>query len=168
MKTGRKPFNFSAFLAAFFILLSLWLVLSGHYDSFHVTLGVICCALIAFLSHDLLFPAFQWGTSVAIFVRFMAYLPWLFYQIVLANLHVAKMVLHPKMPIDPRIVEFDSKLESNIAFTTLANSITLTPGTVTIGLEGDELTVHALTRGSKEGLETGEMDRKVTAMAGSD
>jgi multicomponent Na+:H+ antiporter subunit E len=164
MKTGRKPFNLSSFLATFIILLGLWLVLSGHYDSFHITLGIICCALVAFLSHDLLFPVFQWGRSFAVFTRFMAYLPWLFYQIILANLHVAKMVLHPKMPINPRIVEFDSKLESNLAFTTLGNSITLTPGTITVDIREGKYFVHALTTKVADDLLSGDMENRVAAI----
>jgi multicomponent Na+:H+ antiporter subunit E len=166
MKTGRQPFNFSAFLATFVILLGLWLVLSGHYDSFHITLGIICCGLVAFLSHDLLFPVFSWGTSFGVFFRFMAYLPWLFYQIILANLHVAKMVLHPEMPINPRIIEFDSHLESNLAFTTLANSITLTPGTITVDILEGKYFVHALTDKVADDLLSGDMENRVAAIYG--
>jgi multicomponent Na+:H+ antiporter subunit E len=164
MKIGRKPFNFSAFLATFFILMGLWLVLSGHYDSFHITLGIICCGLVAFVSHDLLFPVFSWGRSFAVFIRFTAYLPWLFYQIILANLHVAKMVLHPKMPINPKIVEFDSKLESNLAFTTLGNSITLTPGTITVDIREGKYFVHALTNKVADDLLSGDMENRVAGI----
>lgn len=164
MTTGKKPFSFSAFLATFIILLGLWLVLSGHYDSFHITLGIICCALVAFLSHDLLFPVFSWGRSFAVFIRFMAYLPWLFYQILLANLHVAKMVLHPRMPINPKIIEFDSKLESKLAFTTLANSITLTPGTITVDIHEGKYFVHALTDKVADDLLSGDMENRVAGI----
>jgi multicomponent Na+:H+ antiporter subunit E len=166
MKTDSRAFNSSAFLATFVILLALWLVLSGHYDTFHITLGLTCCGLVAFFSHDLLFPVFKWSRTFAVFFRFMAYLPWLFYQIILANLHVARMVLHPRMPIDPRIIEFDSKLESNLAFTTLGNSITLTPGTITVDIVDGKYFVHALTNKVADDLLSGDMENRVASVYG--
>ena len=94
----------------------------------------------------------------------MGYLPWLFYQIVLANLHVAKMVLHPKMPIAPRIIEFRTKLEKDLAITTLGNSITLTPGTITVDIRDDTFIVHALTQKVTDDIMSGEMEKRVAAI----
>jgi multicomponent Na+:H+ antiporter subunit E len=74
------------------------------------------------------------------------------------------MVLHPKMPINPRIVEFDSKLESNLAFTTLANSITLTPGTITVDIREGKYFVHALTDKVADDLLSGDMENRVAAI----
>ncbi len=162
--TSSQKFNGSAFLATFIILLALWLVLSGQFDSFHITLGLICCALVSYFSHDLLFPVFQWGKSFTVFFRFMSYLPWLFYQILLANLHVARMVLHPRMPINPTIVEFKTKLRSGLALTTLANSITLTPGTITIDIRDGKYYVHALTKKVTDDLLSGEMENRVASI----
>jgi multicomponent Na+:H+ antiporter subunit E len=166
--SGSHKLNPSAFLATFIILLALWLVLSGHYDAFHVTLGLICCALVSFFSYDLLFPAFQWGRNLAILFRFMAYLPWLFYQIILSNLHVARMVLHPQMPIDPAIVEFKTKLKSSLSQTTLANSITLTPGTITVDIRDGKYYVHALTKKVAADLLSGEMENRVASIYDED
>lgn len=163
--SGETPrFDPSAFVATFVILFSLWLVLSGHYDVFHTMLGVASSGLVAYLSHDLLFPEFRWGSSFAIFFRFLAYLPWLFYQILLANLHVARMVLHPRMPIEPRIVEFDTRLVGHLAKTTLGNSITLTPGTITVDIRDDKYVVHALTQKVADDLLSGEMENRVAAI----
>ncbi|MFQ5849335.1 MAG: Na+/H+ antiporter subunit E [Candidatus Binatia bacterium] len=168
MKTNSTEsysrFNPAAFFAAFGILLALWLVLSGHFDLFHVSLGVICTALVAFLNHDLLFPDLKWGRSIAVFFRFLGYIPWLFYQIILANLHVAKMVLHPRMPIDPRIIQFDTKLERNLSMTTLGNSITLTPGTITVDIRDGRYFIHALTEKAADDLLSGEMENRVAAI----
>ena len=169
-ETGsKKPparFHPAAFVATFSILLVLWLVLSGHYDAFHISLGLICCALVAYLSHDLLFPQFGWGRSFEVFFRFLGYLPWLFYQIILANLHVAKMVLHPRMPIDPAIIEFETKLHSGLAQTTLGNSITLTPGTITVDIREGKYYVHALTKKVAHDLLSGEMENRVASIYG--
>jgi multicomponent Na+:H+ antiporter subunit E len=161
-KSGK--FNGSAFIATFVILLGTWLVLSGQFDSFHITLGLACCLLVSYFSHDLLFPVFEWGKSSTVFFRFMSYLPWLFYQILLANLHVAKMVLHPRMPINPGIVEFKTKLKSGLAMTTLANSITLTPGTITIDIRDGKYYVHALTKKVTDDLLSGEMENRVASI----
>ena len=170
MKTGSDShkLNPSAFLATFIILLALWLVLSGHYDAFHITLGLICCALVSFFSHDLLFPAFHWGRNLTILFRFTAYLPWLFYQIILSNLHVARMVLHPQMPIDPAIIEFKTKLKSSISQTTLANSITLTPGTITVDIRDGKYYVHALTKKVAADVLSGEMENRVASIYDED
>jgi multicomponent Na+:H+ antiporter subunit E len=98
----------------------------------------------------------------------LIYWPWLIKEIVMANIEVAKAITRTSMDIEPTVIRLKASQTSELGRVIYANSITLTPGTVTIGLEGEDLTVHALTRRSKEGLETGEMDRKVTAMAGSD
>ncbi len=168
MKTNSnepaRHFNPAAFFATFSILLTLWFVLSGHFDLFHVTLGLICTGLVAFLSHDLLFPDFKWGNSLGAFFRFVGYLPWLFYQILLANIHVARMVLDPRMPIDPRLVEFQSKLEGDLPMTTLGNSITLTPGTITVDIREGKFLVHALTQKVADDLLSGEMEDWVASI----
>lgn len=145
-----------------FILLYLfWLLLSGYYDLFHLSLGILCCSLVAFLSHDLLFENGISKNIVIIIKRFISYLPWLIYQIVLANFHVAYLVLSPKMPIDPKIIRFKTKLKSDIAKVTLANSITLTPGTITMDIIDGEFYVHAISEKVASDLLTGEMERRV-------
>jgi len=161
---SARQFNPAAFLATFGILIVLWFVLSGHFDLFHVSLGIICSGLVAFLSHDLLFHDFHWSLGVGPFLRFMGYLPWLFYQILLANFHVARMVLDPRMPIDPRLVEFQSKLEGHLPMTTLGNSITLTPGTITVDIREGKFFVHALTRKAADNLLSGEMEDWVVSI----
>ncbi len=161
---SRANFHLGAFLATFIILFATWLVLSGHFDSFHISLGLICCALVAAMSHDLLFPDFQTGRNIGVFFRFSGYIPWLFYQIILANIHVAKMVLHPRMPINPEIIEFETKLVGGLAQTTLANSITLTPGTITVDIREGKYIVHALTSKVADDLLSGEMENKVASI----
>ncbi|RLB25032.1 MAG: hypothetical protein DRG73_02920, partial [Deltaproteobacteria bacterium] len=116
----------------FFILFAFWILLSGRFDTFHLTLGVICSVLVACLSHDLLFFNIRLGDFRTRARRFVQAGPWFLGQIFSANLHVADLALSPKMPIDPQIIRFKTKLESDIAWVALANSITLTPGTITI------------------------------------
>jgi multicomponent Na+:H+ antiporter subunit E len=98
--------------------------------------------------------------------RLLAYAPWLLVQVVLASLHVAQVVLSPKMPIRPRLVRFRADLPGEVAHLTLANSITLTPGTVTVDRHGDEYLIHALTDDTAGGLLGGDMQRRVGRVFG--
>jgi multicomponent Na+:H+ antiporter subunit E len=92
--------------------------------------------------------------------RFIAYVPWLIYQIVLANLHVAYLILRPGA-IDPQVVRFKTKLKSEFSMVTLGNSITLTPGTITMDIVDGEFFVHALSKKVADDLRGGEMERRV-------
>jgi multicomponent Na+:H+ antiporter subunit E len=166
MKSNRikssSTFQPAAFLATFSILFPLWLVMSGMFDRFHISAGVICCALVAFLSHDLLFPRFQLGEAVGIAYRFTRYIPWLFYQIILANIHVATIALKPQMPLDPSIIQFKPKLTKDLALVTLSNSITLTPGTITMDIRDGTYFVHSIDPAVAEDLLSGkEMETRV-------
>ncbi len=152
------------FLITFIILYGFWIFLSGQLDLFHLSLGVISCIIVAYLSKDLLFIEKKAGKRHLLqILRFMKYLPWLFYQILLANIHVAYLVLHPKMDrlIDPRIIRFKIKLKTDISLTTFANSITLTPGTITVLFKEASFYVHAIDKKVAEDLLTGEMEDRV-------
>jgi multicomponent Na+:H+ antiporter subunit E len=147
-------------LAVFGILFGFWLLLSGHYDLFHLSLGLICSLLVAFVSDDLLIENISGSKRVVKTRRFLTYVPWLIYQIVLANLHVAYLVVNPKA-IDPRIVRFKTRLKSEFSMVTLGNSITLTPGTITMDIVDGEFYVHALSKKVADDLLGGEMERRV-------
>ena len=116
---------------------------------------------MALLSHDLLFTNILAPYRFVITVRFLAYIPWLIYQIVLANIHVAKLALGPKKNLDPKIIRFKSKLESDISFVTFANSITLTPGTITVDIKDGEYYVHAIDKTVADDLLSAEMEDRV-------
>ncbi len=118
----------------FLIMFAIWLLLSGRFDAFHLVLGAVSCALVAAFSADLLLPSPDLPRMPGVWWRFIKYIPWLLYQVLVANIHVMYLVFHPRMMelIDPQIMEFDSRLKSDMARVTLANSITLTPGTITI------------------------------------
>ncbi len=152
--------NIKHFIATYLIVLAFWLLLSAHFDKFHVGAGIVSALVVAYASHDLLFTG-TGNHSLTKTVRFITYLPWLIYQIVLANIDVAKRVLSPSMPIDPRVVTFKTTLTSDIARTTLANSITLTPGTVTIDIVDDVFYVHAIAKEPADDLLEGAMERRV-------
>lgn len=157
---ARKT-RFQNFVGTSVILFAFWLLLSGKFDAFHLALGVICSLLVAYLFHDLLFANVRVGDMRTVVVRFLAYIPWLFSQIVLSNIHVALLVIKRKMPIDPQVVTFKTKLETDISQVTLANSITLTPGTVTMDIRDGVYYVHALSQKVADGLRAGDMEDRV-------
>ena len=158
----REP---AAFIVTFLIMALLWIVLSGKFDAFHLSLGFISCFIVAFFSGDLLSIPKTVKQLPMGWARFIGYIPWLLYQIFLANLHVLYLTFHPKMMdlIDPQIVRFDSKLKKEISLVTFANSITLTPGTITIYVSvNGAFQVHAIDKASGEPL-PGEMERRIAA-----
>jgi multicomponent Na+:H+ antiporter subunit E len=106
------------------------------------------------------------GAPIEPSLRALVYLPWLLWQIAKANLDVARRILDPRLPIDPRVIRVRASQRRDLARVIYANSITLTPGTVSIDVAGDRITVHALTREAAEGLATGEMDRRVSRVEG--
>lgn len=167
---ARKPIT--PFLLTFFIMLVLWMLLSGKFDAFHLSLGVISCAIVAYFSADLLFetPSIKVTRLPGSWIRFILYVPWLLYQIFLANLHVLYLTFHPRMMdlIDPRIIKFRSKLQGDLSRVTFANSITLTPGTITVYVTLDgNFSVHAIDKKSREGL-PGEMEERIARAFGEE
>ncbi|OHD65609.1 MAG: hypothetical protein A2176_13255 [Spirochaetes bacterium RBG_13_51_14] len=148
-------------MATFVILFGFWVVLSGKFDLFHLTLGFICSLVISMLTHNLLFANVRVGDIKLTIIRFVRYLPWLIYQIFVSNFYVAYLVLSPKMPINPQIIRFKTKLESDISWVVLANSITLTPGTITMDIKDGEFYVHALAKKVADDLNAGEMEDRV-------
>lgn len=147
------------------ILFITWLLLSGHYEPFVVTLGVLSCLVIVFiavrmdvLDREALPVHLTWSV--------VPYWIWLFKEIWIAAIDVTKVILSPKLPISPRMVQLTSTQKSELGQVIYANSITLTPGTFTIRVFDDQLLVHALTQEGADGLATGDMDRRVTKMEG--
>jgi multicomponent Na+:H+ antiporter subunit E len=143
------------------LLFAFWMLLSGKFDAFHLTLGAICCALVAYLFHDLLFANVRVGDMRVVAARFIAYIPWLIQQILLANIHVVSLVVRRRMPIDPQVVKFKTKLETDISCVTLANSITLTPGTITMDIKDGVFYVHAVSQKVADELNAGDMEDRV-------
>ncbi len=157
-----------AFFATFFILMAFWIFMSGLFDGWHLGLGILSCGLVAYMSNDLLFKnRLRSGRRLKDTLAFIAYLPWLFYQICLANIYVVKVALSPNLDdrIFPHIVKFRTKLKSEMAIATFANSITLTPGTITVHIHDGYFYVHALDISLGDAL-PGEMEERVARIYG--
>jgi len=152
-----------AFVATFLILFAFWIFMSGQLDWWHLSWGVLSCALVSFISHDFLFEDIKSKGRIKEAVHFFAYVPWLLYEIILANLYVAYLALHPKMLdlIDPHIIKFKIRLKKDLARVTFANSITLTPGTITVLIKDGYFFVHAINKSVAKSL-PGNMERRIT------
>ena len=160
MNRGERGFGI---VVTFCIMFLFWLILSGFFDAFHLITGGICSAIVTLISHDLLVKG-KGEKMLSKSCRLLLYIPWQLWQIVLANVDVAYRVLHPKMPIDPLVIEFETSLRGDFSLATLANSITLTPGTITIFVEPGrgKFWVHALAKEHAHAhLEDKKMQRKV-------
>ena len=145
------------------VLFAFWMLLSGYFTPLLLSLGVISCVgviLIVWrmeLLEDEVHPRYL-GRIV------FFYLPWLFMEIVKSNIAVAKIILRPKMGIRPTVFNAGTSQKTELGIVVYANSITLTPGTVTMGIEDGTLSVHALDLEFADDVLTGEMDRKVSAV----
>jgi multicomponent Na+:H+ antiporter subunit E len=155
---------------AFIIMFGFWLLLSGKFDVFHLSLGAVSCLLVAVISSDLLFQDTKTSLLARLgeALRFVPYTAWLLWQIIVANFNVIALAVSPhpvRRTITPHIFTFRTRLKSDFARFVLANSITLTPGTVTIRITGDIFHVHAITVKSAgdlaEGDAVSEMERRV-------
>ncbi|MGB0647567.1 MAG: Na+/H+ antiporter subunit E [Bradymonadia bacterium] len=98
-------------------------------------------------------------------LRPVAYLPYIIWEIVKANLDVTKAILSPKT-ISPRTFRTKASQKTGVGRVIYANSITLTPGTITLDMKGDELLIHALTKDTQAGVESGDMDKRVARLEG--
>jgi len=145
------------------VLFALWLLLSGHYEPLFVAFGVGTCTVAVLMAKRM-------GTLDAesapfhLAGRAAAYLPWLTWEVLRSNILVARTILSRRMPIDPAIVHFRSSQKTDLGRFVYANSITLTPGTVTTGVVGDDLEVHALSQAHVDGSEENDMNRRVSAL----
>lgn len=141
---------------------AIWLLLSGYFDNILLlSLGVVSCLLVMLIAHRMkLLDADT--PSLPFLLRSLIYLPWLLWQVILSNIDVARRILNPELPISPSIFRVRTSQSSDLAKVLYANSITLTPGTVSIRVDADEIEVHALTREAATDLQSGEMDRRVS------
>jgi len=147
-------------IVLFLVLFGVWLLWSGHYDGLLVGLGAASCVLVVLMVGRMRILDAE-TVPLTLPLRAPAYLLWLVWQIVRANLDVARRILSPSLPIAPRLVQVRAGQRTELGRTIFANSITLTPGTVSVELDGDVITVHALTAEAAEDLAGGEMDARV-------
>ncbi|MCB1527967.1 MAG: Na+/H+ antiporter subunit E [Hyphomicrobiaceae bacterium] len=141
-------------------LFAFWLALSGHYTLFLTSLGALAAIVVVWMSLRMGVVDAE-GHPIQHLWPALTYYPWLLVEIVKSAWSVSKIIINPSLPISPTMTVVRASQRSNIGLTTYANSITLTPGTITVSVRGDEFTVHALTREGADDVEAGGMDRRV-------
>lgn len=146
-------------------LFVFWLALSGHYTPFLLAVGAGCVAVSVALAYAMGLVDAE-GHPIKIVPRTLTYFPWLFWEIVKSACGVAKVILSPSLPISPTMTLIKARQTTPVGIATFANSITLTPGTVTTGVDHDEITVHALTRDGANDLQAGRMNQRVRKFEG--
>jgi len=147
------------------VLFSTWLLLSGYFEPLLLSFGVLSCVIVVVVVHRMDVVDHE-GHPVHLGWRILPYWFWLMVEIVKANIAVAKLILDPKMPITPTIVRVPTSQHTELGQVIFANSITLTPGTVSVRVTGNEILVHAVAKDMADDLLGGEMDRRVTKMEG--
>jgi multicomponent Na+:H+ antiporter subunit E len=141
--------------------MAVWLLLSGIYTPLITGFGVASCLLSALIAYRMDVIDNE-GHPIYLGPRILSYWAWLVGEIFKANVDVAKCVLFPKQYLRPSMFTVTASQKSDLGRVIYANSITLTPGTVTVDLDDDQVMVHSLTEGSAEGVKSGDMDRRVT------
>ncbi|MEX2494671.1 MAG: Na+/H+ antiporter subunit E [Woeseia sp.] len=142
-----------------------WLLWSGHYTPLLLFLGVVSCGLVLVLASRTGFFEVE-VYALHLGPRLPRFWLWLLKEIVKSNFAVAKIILNPRLPIEPMIATVDATELPRVAQATLANAITLTPGTVSLDIDRGVIEVHCLTSAVADDLKGGEMLRRATRLAG--
>jgi len=147
-------------------LFGLWVVLSGHSEPLLLGLGLLSAGFVLFIALRMDIADHEGHPIHLNLLALGQYWVWLLKEIVKANLDVTRRVLRPSLPISPTIVSLETTQRSDVGRVIHANSITLTPGTVSIDVEGTIIEVHSLSKEAAQRMQTGEMDRLVTEVEG--
>jgi multicomponent Na+:H+ antiporter subunit E len=151
-------------LVALFVF---WLLLSGHFTPFLLVAGLACCIAVVVFSDRFMSVLDAEGHPTHLARNAVIYWPWLLWEIAKAAWDVTKRILHPRLPISPVMLRVKTTQKTELGRVIYANSITLTPGTISMELEDDVILVHALTREGADGLASGDMDARVTRFEGA-
>ena len=147
------------------VMAVLWMLLSGYFDPLMLGFGVISVIITLWIAHRMDVVDHE-GHPIHLAVHaLLVYWPWLAWQIVKSNWDIAKIILSPKLNINPHTFDTKASQSTEVGLTLYANSITLTPGSVTIDIRSAGMfEVHVLSTNAREGIETLEMDRRCSAM----
>jgi multicomponent Na+:H+ antiporter subunit E len=153
-------------VSAVVVLYGFWLLLSGFFTAPLLLAGLMSAAAVVWLTRRMGVIDRE-GHPVDLGWAAATYWPWLIREIVKAAWDVARIIVHPNLPISPTMIRVKTSQRTSVGVVTYANSITLTPGTISVEVDDGEILVHALTRAAAEGLATGDMDRRVSEFEGA-
>ena len=147
-------------------LFIFWLLLSGIYQPLIISFGIASSLLVAWIAHRMDVIDRE-GFPIHLGAKAITYWPWLIWEIIKANIDVAAIIIKPKLPITPTMFNSHASQKTEVGQVTYANSITLTPGTISVGVTDGMVEVHALTSQSADDVITGRMDKRVSQMEGN-
>lgn len=150
---------------------AFWFALSGRTEPLFLVTGAISVIIVTVVTSPITAACLRPDAdhvNIArlplALVRAIGFAGWMVGRILVASVQLAKIVLTPQMPLDPCSVRFNTELRSPLARTTLTNSISLVPGTLTVDIDGDEILVHALSPHQIEDLVSGKLQNKVAGI----
>lgn len=160
-----KSLSAQNLIASFISLMAFWYIMSGFFDITKSLMGVVSVGIVIAVNHKLKAHSyFANETDVIKDLRFIYmpyYFAWLLVQIISSGINVAKILLSPSLPIKTSIVKFRVDFPNPHCKMILGNSITLTPGTLTVDIVGDEFIVHSISPVSFESIASDVMPQKV-------
>ena len=158
--SARSKFASSA--ALLLLLAAAWLLWSGIYKPLLLGLGAFSCVLCVYIAHRVGF--FERTSGLHVIPKLPGLSWWLLVEITKSSLEVVRIVLNPKLPISPTVVYLDAEPKGPVGQVILGNSITLTPGTVTLDVYKNRLTVHCLTEEGAQALKSGDANRRMAEL----
>lgn len=153
-------------ISAACVLFVFWLLLSGYFEPFLIGAGVASAIAVVWLGHRMDVIDRE-GHPITRCWNALTYWPWLFKEIAKSAWDVSKIIVNPRLPVSPTLLRVKTTQRTTVGLVTYANSITLTPGTISIEVADGTILVHALTREGAASLMEGEMDRRVTRFEGA-
>ena len=158
LSIGGTPLQIGAIFGISFLF---YQILGGTFDFFDLVTGALSATIVAVGLSRVTFSNDPTKYAPRRIARMGVYIPYLLWEIVKSNIQIATVILHPRLPIDPRMTRIKPAVWGGLPVTTLANSITLTPGTLSTRVEGRTLKVHTLVPGAREDLFDGGLERAV-------
>ncbi len=156
--SGRlHGFSLFAALAAF------WLLMSGHHTPLILSCGLLSCLLVTWIAQRMNVIDHE-GQPIHLSLRIPLFWLWLGKEILVSSWHVCRVILRPRLEVTPRVERIASRQTSDLARATLANAITLTPGTLSMRVSADVIEVHALVPASLDGLRDGSFPARIAAL----
>jgi multicomponent Na+:H+ antiporter subunit E len=159
----RGEARLSSVLTLLLLLVISWLLWSGLYKPLLMSLGAFSCVLSVYLANRMGFFRHQ-QNLLKLLPRLPSYWLWLLKEIIVSSWDVAKIILKPSMPISPSVVVLTSEAKTDVGQVIFGNSITLSPGTVTLDLHEGQVMIHCLSSESAEELQKGEANRRAAAL----
>jgi multicomponent Na+:H+ antiporter subunit E len=148
------------------VLFGFWITLSGYLEPFLISAGAASAAAVVWLAHRMTLIDRE-GHPIHLGRTIFTYLPWLFKEIAKSGWDVTKIILNPRLPVTPELLRVKASQRTSVGVATYANSITLTPGTISVEVADGTILVHALTKQGASSLATGDMDLRVLRFEGA-